>query len=333
MQILCRFSALTLSRYEHFKGLHIADVHPIFEVKSKILWKIARSFLDERTTKEERRLIFLAIANSTGLMRFQVPAEPSDTTILNCFHQLQAIAGWIEHLQAPGVRFPAYVVRTENRNLHNFKDWLKALEEVKKAFYEGQATQEHKHRMTLLEDKLTRLILSQVTQGSRGITNLMATWALDASEAPRECKPTWMKILNTPRDRIYTISSTDIKSLISHLEENLPHGSIAATAVMRRVRELLQQQADGLGLYEILTDDDSDASPNGAQRNEAITSEIANTPAAITAAIMAPIAEPVPANYGSKVSYLIAKAQWNLAQNALANAANNTVKAENKEQS
>lgn len=329
MQILCRYSGLELSRYNHFKGLEIADVHPIFSIKPRILWRLADNFYKEPTTMDERRLLFLAVAHSTGLMRFTMPATPSDTTILACWDHLKHIAGWIEQLQAPGVHFPSYVVRSETRALGNFKEWLKALDAVRNAFYEGQAKQEHKARMISLESKLERLILSQIVQKQKGINSTMATWALEVSEAPLAYRAAWTKILLTPRERIYTISATDIKALITHLEENLPHGSLSASAVMRRVRELLEQQANGLGLYEILDDDASDDSNDDSDN---IIKETANIPAALSAVAGAPFNEPQPHQYTSRVSYLVAKAQWNLAQNAFAHAANIMPKAERKEQ-
>lgn len=329
MQILCRYSGLQLARYEHFRGLEIADVHPIFAIKPRILWRLADSFYTERTTAEERRLIFLAVAANTGLMRFTVPAVPSDNTILSCWDHLKNIAGWIEQLQAPGVHFPSYVVRADTRTLGNFKEWLKALDSIRHDFYEGQAKQEHKARMVSLESRLERLILSQIIQKQSGINSVMANWALEVSKAPPAFRAAWQKILLTPRERIYIINAADIKALITHLEENLPHGSISANAVMRRVRELLQQQADGLGLYEIL-DDTSDN--EGSPQDDSIIRETANIPAALSAVAGAPTNEPQPHQYTSRVSYLVAKAQWNLAQNAFAHAAANMPRESKKEQ-
>ena len=329
MQILCRYSGLQLARYKHFRGLEIADVHPIFSLKPRILWRLADSFYVERTTSEERHLLFLAVAHNTGLLRFTVPAVPTDTTILSCWDHLKNIAGWIEQLQAPGVHFPSYVVRSDTRTMHNFKEWLKALDAIRRDFYEGQAKQEHKARMISLESKLERMILAQITEKQRGINSIMANWALEVSEAPLATRAHWTKILLTSRDRVYTLNPDDIKALITHLEENLPHGSISANAVMRRVRELLEQQADGLGLYEILDDSTSDDANDSNSDNS--IKETANIPAALSAVAGAPANEPQPHHYTSRVSYLVARAQWNLAQNAFAHAASNVTREDKKE--
>lgn len=309
MLLSCSISGLPLTRYAHFQGLHVVDTHPIFSLHSRVLWRLADTFFQKRMTAEERKLIFLAVANSTRRIKWVVPANPSTSMVFAQFQRLAHIASWLEQLQAPGVHFPDYIVRRANADMANFHIWLGAIEELRTEFYAGQARAEHKRRMMALQARVERKLLniSAGVDGEHSANTALAKWALQATEAPEEQASLWLSILTTARERLYTKNLSDIHALIEHFECFLPHGSIAAHHAMKMARGLLQYHGDGLGLYKIVE-------PGALE--EIADAEVGSAPAAIDAAIDGPTEEPKPEMYPSKVAYSIAKARWILAQNA-----------------
>lgn len=317
MLLTCKISGMQLTRYQHFAGLHLEDVHPIFQVKPRILWRLADSFYKKDTTEEERNLLFLALAYNTGRVIFRVPGKPSAKLVHNCFPKLCDMAGWLEKLQAPGVHFPSFVVNSATQDMKNIDAWLDALMQVRKEFYEGQARQEHKQRMMRLQEKIETGILYSATNSTRGtrkahsstLNRELAEWALDACDAPSEQYNCWYELLTMPESQLLNRSQSDMRALLDHFELYLPHGSSAAAAAMSRARALLETKANTLGLFEILDEDYDENS------NPVISSEVAATPIAQAAFMDAPETEPRREQYPDAVSYSVARARWILARN------------------
>jgi len=308
MKITCKISGVELARYQHFAGLHVVDVHPIFEMPARVIWRMVPSFNTEKITGIEKKLLFLALANTTGLLQFRVPAIPSAKIVVQNFPVLADMAGWIHQLQAPGVRFPQYIVRKGTEDMANIKLWLEALMAVREEFYDGKAKQEHKQRMLRLQAKIELGVKYEALGQDGAISKAVAEWALDAAEVPVATRDAWFKLLITPRERMYNKSESEIIALIEHFELYLPHGSIAAHVAMKRARELLEHKADSMGFYEIL---DGDYDPDG---HPSYNKEVSQTPMAQAAFMDAPTEEPVRGAYASAVAYSIARARWVLAQ-------------------
>src|SRR3954462_12878917 len=98
MRLICQYSGVEFSA-THFGGMRYNSIHPIFEVPVGMLLKRIPDFFKPETTRAERRLHFLALLNSSGLIEWRSIAAPEDKTILNNFQQLADVMKWLDIYQ------------------------------------------------------------------------------------------------------------------------------------------------------------------------------------------------------------------------------------------
>lgn len=110
---------------------------------------------------------------------------------------------------------------------------------------------------------------------------------------------------------IFQIPEADLQELIEHCEDNIVgEGSIHAMALMRHLRRGKAMQQSYLGLGDIDLASATRTSYRILKPTE--SAEDANIQNMID---IAPISEPVRKNYPDLVSFIKAKARWNIAQN------------------
>lgn len=334
MKVTCKFSGEELVKYTEFPFLHLADIHPIFGASVKVLFRLSEKFnAPDAMTIRGKKLLFLAVAHSTGLMQFHVPASPSPMIVESNFSKLLYIAGWIGNIaNRQQVKFPSFVVRRETQDLSNFNAWLAALYEIRKEFHEGVVRQEEIAKLKQMEASievrvraLESVMWSPASKAAkeRNLNKMLADWAIAVSEAPADhigifsklenkavMVPTneyWHDMLTTNEGEMFDLRMDHVKEMYEYFELNLPHGTTAAKAVMDRCIQLMQYQQKALGLFEILGEDGRVINYLASRPdldNDDDSGDIDNTTAV-------PV-EPARASYPTDVAFSIAKAQYRM---------------------
>lgn len=337
MRLICAYSGVEFST-TYFGGLRdIKSVHPIFELPAKSLLNRTVDFYKEGTPRQERRLLFLALLNSSGLIEWSSFAAPTDQTILQHFETLAKTISWLDLYQYDaklsrrvGPAFPKFSINPATKSLSNIAHWLEAWQDARVEYDSGSRRESINQRIARRERALTKLI-NDSTKNPEQFSWTLAQWAADATDFPTNIKVRvkqankndpgsedtiltlrdyWIGILTNKN--IYDVREQDLVELEDHLTDNLEHGSIYAYNVLELVRGKLKKQKASLGLGDIFSEEELrkiNESPFSIIETETV--EQANV---LTIASTAPKHEPVRALFKTNIEYLQAKARWNVAQ-------------------
>ena len=325
MKILCKYSSI---EYEvsHFPyTLESREVsHPVFAIpQSKLITVLARRF-PANLSPTDSYLGFLALMHSTGKIDWRVPAfytPTMDSIIAQNMEMLIRTIGTINAITHPAFTYPGFVMTPDTRSLSTVQHWIAILVDCIQQFQDGNKRAQLHDRIIRREQAMERII-KDPSKNPANYANQLAEWASLAAAFPTGTVPVegtqiplsdyWKAIIRKAArgEAVFSINDTDLAELIEHCEEEIPHGSIYAHALMKVLRDAADKKKNLLGLgdfdirsgtYRIL--DDSD------------TAEKANILAMIDSA---PLVKPVEANYPSKIAYLKALYKWKVAQTAKA---------------
>jgi hypothetical protein len=337
MRLICAYSGVEFST-TYFGGIKgFTSVHPIFELPAKILLSRSIDFFKPETSRQERRLLFLALLNSSGQIEWRGMATPSDQVILQHFELLAHTIGWldiyqydIKHSRRIGPAFPKFVVSQETRNLSNIKYWLQSWQDSRDEYEKGTRRESISQRIARRERALTKLI-NDTSKSPEAFSWTLAHWAADATDFPENIKVRvkkadksqgetedsiitlrdyWISILTTKN--IYEVREQDLVELEEHLTDNLEHGSIYAFNVLELVRGRLKKQKQSLGLGDIFTEEELlkiEQSPFNIISTDTV--EQANV---LAIASTAPTVEPIRSLFTNNFTYLQARAKWQVSQ-------------------
>lgn len=314
MKVYCQYSGVSFE-VSYFSNMKLTYAHPIFTASPKLLLSRVGDWAAGKLNESERRLLFLALLNTTELVEWRSVALPSDSIVQNQMEPLAKFVGWMIGLQNPSVIFSKIVIQPENRYLENCKYWIQAWQQEKKDFDEGYRDSSLASKQMRREEALERLIKNHSLK-TEDYARLLAIWTWEACNVPTTLREYYTQIFTTKNIKIYEIKTVDLEDMLSYMEDALDAGSIFAFAAFKHVRLLLAKNkaglAHGLGIeegefsnlsFEILRD-----TPFSIQEDP-IAEDNMNA-----IAIQAPSEEPVLQKYPSKLAYLRAKAAWQLMQ-------------------
>lgn len=337
MRLICAYSGVQYST-TYFGGIKgYTSVHPIFELPTKTLLGRTLDFFKQETTREERRLHFLALLNSSGLIEWRSIAAPSDQTILQHFESLNRTLAWLDlyqydakHSKRIGPAFPKFAITPETKSLSNIKYWLQCWDDARTTYEHGSRRESVNQRIQRREKALQKLIMDS-SKNPEQFAWTLAQWAADSTDFPTATKvrlrkadksdPESVDVIVTLRDywidiltnkNIYEVREEDLIHLEEFLTENLEHGSIYAFNVLELVRGKLKKQKASLGFGDIFTPEEIErinASPFSIIPTDTV--EQANI---LNIASTAPDREPSKRDYATHVEYLKARAKWMLSK-------------------
>ena len=316
---ICRYSGLEF-RIEHFPYSFTKGqcIHPVFSLTSRELLVLAPKWAERQFTAEDTRLYFLSLLHSTGLVEFRSYARVSNSICEQHMESLLKQVAWIDTLtDKTKERLPRFVINADTSNLATVDGWLDAWMQTKADLAEGYHSYNLEQKQARREAALQRLIMNSA-RTVESYARALSEWAAHATDFPSGEVPSpdgkgsisirnyWIDLIQKCGNtdfQIWKVERKDLEELLEYLEENLNHGSIYASSVMKLVRNALGRHDNLLGM----------GSPRFAILDEKSSVEEQNIQAAIAAA---PEIEPVQEDYPSKVAYLRAKARWQLAQAA-----------------
>jgi hypothetical protein len=287
--------------------------HPVFDLSYEAL--VSKELLNKRLhrqfTEIDTKLYFLALLHSSNLVEFHTYARPILSICELNIEPLIDILDWIHTIQHPRLSMPHMAITVDTATLDNVRNWIAAWNSAKSDFENGYRTLTISQQIIAKESTLQRLIRDQQKEVS-DFSGILADWAKLSAEFPTflttvngvtlSIAEYWKQILvtcsKTPT-HIWRLDIDDMKELLAHLEDNLPHGTMYAHATMKLIREGIATHNNYLGFSII---------------NYASDIETANTK---SLAANAPQDEPRLEQYPNKIMYLKDKIRWQQAQKLL----------------
>lgn len=316
MKIQCTKSGLLLS-VSYFPGT-VQSTHPIFSMEQHKLLSYASKWSAGELTTQDSYLLFLALLDSTSLIHWRTPAIQNDAAVARNMESLFQCIGHINLIHHPSFVLPNFVISSETADLDNVHYWIEAWNSSYQDFLNGYRTATEYERLKRREYALERMIKSTQLRNSAKYAQALAVWAAVAGSFPEftilhpinqhpvTCSEYWQEIIRhcVKESRIYLYPDKDIDELILHCEEEIPHGSIHAHALMDLLRTGKKYQSG----YLQLPDFDFDAYKAGLSSGENEV-ESANKAALIETA---PTTPPRREDYSNELEYVRAKMKYKM---------------------
>jgi hypothetical protein len=315
MQVICKFSGLPFQYSNYMLGMNLADIHPVFRAKKKLILSphFVHSFSKSQSL-DEKKLIFLAVLNTTDLIEFREPASPSLQTLESNFYHLMHTSEWLayaEYLYKQVVEFPHYVVAGETANLHNIGNWIKSLDEIRDQIIRKDIDRD---RAAALHQRMAEIKneLGIAASLHRAFTPMLARWALDFASLDRndERYNRYIKILCSPLADAWVYDPAELKELEHYLENELPIDHPQVISVMAQVRLFISARKTGYKDFSVFSEDDESGEGFTILEEDGEGNFVARKSQHL---IDVPTEEPLIGNYKSKVEFLRAQAKWKLA--------------------
>ena len=324
-KIICAYSSVEFS-CEHLPfSISSREVtHPLFHVSKKKLLGLAGQWAAGKLTPTESYLTYLSLLHSTGLIEWRVPAQyhsKSASIIANNMEQLIHIVGKIDIIKHPSFVLPHFVISPDTCSLENSYHWIQIWIQNYNDWAENIKSHANDQELERREHSLQKLIKSS-HKNIEDYPSILARWAMIAGDFPTfqvtikgvkmELADYWESIIVkcAKEEAIFQIPVNDLQELIDHCEEHIVgDGSIYAIALMKHLRKGKERQANYLGLGDIDLSRSSITAYRILKPNE--STDDANIQNMIDTA---PLAEPNKRDYPDLISFIRAKAKWQVAQ-------------------
>lgn len=317
MKAICKYSGIAIYKAPYLVGMDLADIHPIFRAKRKLILNadMVHKFTKAESS-EEKKLIFLAVLYATELAEFRVVAKPSPAIVDANFYKLIHTASWLafaEHTYKQIVGFPQFVISDDTADLTSLPAWIEACEDLKSQIIRKDIDRDRAAALSQRADEIKKE-LGEAWLLNRAFTPALARWAFEFAgmkkEDPRYTQ--WIKILCTKIDEVWVYDIDELKEILNYLENELPAEHPQVLSVMAQVRNLVAANRKGFTDFAVFNDSD----PIG----ETFTIlEDGEQPQVSKHLQDVPTDEPQRKDYPTSAAFLVAQAKYRLNLRAMEN--------------
>lgn len=313
MRAICKISGLPLYKSPYLIGFDLADIHPIFRAKRKLILtpQMVHNFMRAQAA-EEKKLIFLAVMNATELVEWRAVANPSQATCEKYFFKLMHTAGWLAHAEYTYrhiVGFPQFVCDETTSDLLSVGNWITALEDLKDQIIRKDIDRDRAASLSQKEAEIRREI-AEATLLHRAFTPTLARWALDFASLPRDDERynRYIKIMCSPLSEAWLYEIDELRDIEELLSCELPAEHPQVISVMFQVRELIKECRKGFREFAVFNEQDEEG------ESFVIIDDETGIVTKSKHLIDVPTEEPVQKDYATKAAWLVAKAKFMLSQ-------------------
>ena len=254
MKIRCKISGLEFKASSDFQDeAPLPSFHPIFFSSTRSLLARARKVGQGRYSEREEKLLLLALLNTTGKIRWEVPAKPSLATVKRNLEPMFRVVSWWYEVQYQSMQLPELAVTENNQDLSNLSVYIQSWYEVRQEFMSGSSLRLKQQLLEQREIRMSRLIHS--TRSTESRASLLASWALDACEVKGEDKRReWTELFKLKVDKnLMQCDLDELTDMRNWMRDKLysPNGigtgyaSIFAQDVMNHLNELVEARKAG----------------------------------------------------------------------------------------
>lgn len=326
-RIVCKYSGVVFNCEHMPLGLTQNEYHhPLFSVPQKRLLPLVKEWSANRLSPTESYLLYLSLLHSTDLIIWRHPARFTEKTIAiisNNMEHLVQIVGKINVIKHPSFVLPKMAMTYDTGDLGTsfywIQNWLANYREFMEDFIDARRREEIKVKVERREHSLERLI-KDANANPKQVADNLAHWARLAGDFPDydvkhpltgktvPIGELWEDVIIAcvNEDAIWKYSVGVIDKLIEHCEENIPHGSIHAHALMKLLRTGLKKREDYMGFGDV---DLAGKKTTFTLLDNNASAEDANLLAAVQAA---PDSEPKRHQYTKLSDFIRAKLNWDL---------------------
>lgn len=302
--------------------------HPIFTLSQRQLLPLARTLPSMHST--EQYLYFLALANSTGLVRWNHSAKMDGLSLSTCAAQMERmlqIVGKINIIQHPSFRKPALKIGAHNCSLQAVPGWLDGIDSAFTEWYDDYKTVHYTQELIKRKSSLEYMVKNAGRDESR-FAYTLANWAELAGSFPvttftdtRTIPHTFLRLSDYWKEiiilcaaknpKLLNIPRVDFVELIEHCEEHIELGTIYSHALMEHLYNGMSKQKNYLGFGDIGIGSRGSIQYAIVQEDNPVQEA---TIAALIASVESNEARPIEKDYPTKFAFIKANAKWELAQ-------------------
>lgn len=323
-RVTCAISGIRFecSYFEHLSIPHTEGyIHPVFALSHKQLLPIYSAHTRGELTSNDSYLLFTALLHSTGKIQWLYPAslnpnEPETKQVIeNNISQLVQIIAKTNAIRHPHFSQPSFNVTYENSDLAQIKNWIRAWQENIADFYYGKADDKAKNELQIVENRLSKLILSG--DSPKSFSHVIANWADKAGEFPEDKADLYKSTIAScfSVNKMFATPLALLKEIKDFCECNIDVGSIHFHTLSQVLNEGISRHVDYLGGtntplgYTLLSPTDSSI---GISKQ----AELKNMAELATLAAKAPDSEPKAEDYPTSLAFLKARLAYRVSQNA-----------------
>lgn len=332
MKILCGLSSIEYD-VQHFPGYLTSreSYHPVFDIPQRTL--LTRGFHKwsaGELTETDSYLLYLALFNSTDLVKWHTPARRNLLTRSVVAANMESLVRAIDKINL--VSHPSFVVHhiaitSDTADFSASPIWIDNWHNNYAAFVSGYKDEVKHDKLARKERHMDKLLDRLETGDIEKLARIIADWTEMVAEFPAfavlinnqrtTLAEYWKGIIIkcAKQEGVFTIPESDLMELYSHCEEcSSLHGSTYGRTLMTILRSGLKRLDDPFDLNTI----DFDIKHPGfviLSKKQANSTEEANIAAMIAAAPeKLPLESDIGTLYPSKIAYLRAKARWDAAE-------------------
>lgn len=313
MKVICTISGVEfrLADFSHGANTSTNGVHPIFNWETKQLLNQLPRWINGQLSPTERRLLFLALLNSTGLVDWKSPGNPDDALIQKSMEDVAKLATWVGANNEARIPLVQVTVKyPETHLMDNVKIWVEVWNKQRSDFHDKYKTVFREEKLSSQEQVLERLIKS-THKRTQDYAGQLAKWFMDSASVPTALQDYWTTLFKLKGYDVYNARRVDLEELVNHAQDHLGdyHGTIFGNRTLKHLRSLLVANIKGIGAElgdTIILEDDLPVVTDNMRRG------------ALLAPDTKPHASEVGSKYPTKVDYLKALAYWNQGQTVAA---------------
>lgn len=314
MRTVCQISGEVLSKADYGLGFDLGDIHPIFKAKASLILRPDTIHRFRKANSPiEKKLYFLAVLNSTGLVTFRCAANPSLFVCEKYFYCSIELCEWIVSMQNRGIAglgFPQLVIDPINADLHSINGWLEAIAEIRKQLANRDLKQIRIADWHQRSDDI-RKELANAYLDNQLFTPKIAKWALELAGVSRNSDlwGFWQKLMCVPENDAWIYRMEDFQELQEEFFQNLPQENPDVILVMAQMRKLINACKRGFTEMTILGDD-----PDKVTGFEFVEEETGTVHKINQHLINVPTDKPQEKDFKRRIDYIVATARWNISQ-------------------
>lgn len=330
MKILCALSGIEY-RCDHFPGYLSSreSYHPIFDMSQKSLLKYMHKWAHNELTDIDNYLLYLALFNSTGLLKWHSPARQNLRTKSLVAAHMESLVRAIDKINL--VSHPSFVlhhiaITNDTADFSASPIWIDNWHASYAAFCQGYKD-EVKHDKIARKERHMDILMDKPDLNIEKLGRIIADWASIVGEFPNS-----LTIVNNQRisisdywksiiircaksEGVFAIPESDLSELYDHCQDcSELHGSTHGRTLMTILRSGLKKLDDPFDLNTI----DFDLKHPGfviLSKHQVNDTEAANLASMIALAPdKLPLESEIGSIYPSKIAYLRAKFRWEAAE-------------------